>query len=34
MAANSEGMNSLMTYNSNNGIDNTPMKDAKDAQGD
>lgn len=34
MAANSEGMNSMMTYNSNNGIDNSAMKDAKDAQGD
>ena len=34
MAANSEGMNSLMTYNSNNGIDNSAMKQAKQDQGD
>lgn len=34
MAANSEGMNAMMTYNSNNGIDNSAMKQANQDQGD
>lgn len=34
MAVNSDGINSLMTYNSNNGIDNSEMKVAKAEMGD
>lgn len=34
MAINSDGINSVMTYNSNNGIDNSEMKSAKAEMGD
>jgi hypothetical protein len=34
MAVNSDGINSLMTYNSNNGIDNKEMQLAKNEMGD
>jgi hypothetical protein len=34
LAMNSEAINTLATYNSNNGIDNTAMNDAKNSLGD